>query len=302
MKKKIELSIIIVNYNTKDYLVRCLSTIWKGKYHKSQIEVIVVDNASNDGSVQMLKHEKDIVVILNPKNTGFASANNIAIKKAKGDFLLLLNPDTELSSDTLNKTVSFIKSDKSIGILTCMIRLQNGDLDDACHRGYPTPWNAFCHFSGISALFPNSSIFNGYHLGYHNMKQIHEIDSCSGAFMLIRKVAGRSIGWLDEDYFWYGEDIDFCYRMQRKGWKIIYYPFVSILHYKGISSGIKRHTKALSSADSIIKISATKARFEVMRIFYNKHYTSVYPKFIKGLIMLGIKIKEKFHLKEHTNN
>ena len=139
-------------------------------------------------------------------------------------------------------------------------------------------------------------MLNGYHLGYQHLGEVHEIDACCGAFMLIRKTVGEKVGWFDEDYFWYGEDIDFCYRVKKSGGKIAFVPYVKMLHYKGIASGIKHHTRKLSHASIHTKRLATRARFEVMRIFYKKHYEALYPGWLTHLILLGVAIKEQMVL------
>lgn len=303
MKRKLKLSIIIVNFNTYKFSKKCLDSIYQGDLAKDSFEIIVVDNASNDNSSDLIsKHCPSVKLVRNKRNVGFAAANNQAIKKTKGDFILFLNPDTVVNHNTLGKMVEFMERNPRVGVATCKVVLSSRKLDDACHRGFPTPWNALCQFSGMAKIFPKSQLFNGYHLGYKDMDKIHEIDSCSGAFMLVRKSIGESVGWLDEDYFWYGEDLDFCFRMKRAGWKIMYVPHVEITHYRGVSSGIKKHSKDISSADIKTQILATRARFEVMRIFYKKHYQDKYPSWLTWLVLGGIKIKEKLTMLRYKLN
>lgn len=293
MTQKIILSIIIVNFNTEAFLVNCLKSVKNGDFPKNGLEVIVIDNYSLVNPENLLKKQFPLVkFIRNKNNEGFAKANNKAISLAKGQYILLLNPDTVLSESVLNVLVNFMEKNKSAGVVTPRVELEDGTIDDSCHRGFPTPWNAFCHFSGLGSIFTLSTVLNGYHLGYRDMEISHEIDSCSGAFMLIRRSAGEETGWLDEDYFWYGEDIDFCFKVKNKNWKIYFVPQEKIVHLKGAASGIKRHTKAISSASDDTRTLATRARFEVMRIFYRKHYNNKYPAFIRNLIFSGIKIKE----------
>lgn len=290
--KKPDLSIIIVNFNTVEFLVNCLASIhasdWKGSK-----EVLVVDNASSDGNIDSVKKSfPEVKLIINNSNRGFSKANNQAIKEARGKYILLLNPDTILDRNSISGMLDFMDKNPTVSLSTCRVELPNGKLDDACHRGFPTPWNAFCHFSGISALFPKSGLLNGYHLGYCNMDKAHEIDSCTGAFMLIRKSAGDRVGWLDEDYFWYGEDLDFCYRIKQADLRIYYNPEVKIKHYKGVASGIIKNSQKVSTADDKTRLTATRARFNVMRIFYKKHYGSKYPGWMKNFMLLSIRMKE----------
>lgn len=291
------LSIVIVNYNTASFVYKCLESIQKGNYPSGEIEVFIVDNASEEKlDKNILEKYRNIELIRSSKNLGFSKANNLALKKVKGDYVLLLNPDTILLKDTLSKMVDYMNSNSDIGISTCKVELSDGKIDDACHRGFPTPWNAFCYFSGISRIFSKSMFFNGYHLGYQDMEDIHEIDSCAGAFMLVKRSLGEKLGWFDEDYFWYGEDIDFCYRAKTQSAKVAYYPFVKIIHFKGVSAGIKNHSQNYSKASYSTKIKATKARYEVMRIFYEKHYKDKYHVLVRNSIYLGISLKEKLSL------
>jgi len=293
-------SIVIVNFNTYSYLIQTLTSIYNSELRPDSFEIIVVDNASSDHSLLPIKKNyPGVNLIINKDNIGFARANNQAVKNAHGEFILFLNPDTIILKETISTVLDFMQRHKEIGVATCKVILPTGKIDDACHRGFPTPWNALCYFTGLSSMFPKSNFFNGYHLGYKDMDKIHEIDSCAGAFMLVRKIAGDQIGWFDEDYFWYGEDLDFCYRIKKAGWKICYIPKVQIVHYKGVASGIKKHSQKISSANRKIKLLATKARFDVMEIFYKKHYQKTYPNWLTATVLFGIKIKKYFALRRY---
>lgn len=291
---EILLSIVIVNYNSTLYLEKCLESIFNSQKDNLNIEVVVVDNASLDKSyLNLVNRFPEIQIIQNKSNYGFSKANNIGIKHTKGQFVLLLNPDTIVEKNTLRIIIDYMQEHKEVGIATCMIKLPDGKIDDACHRGFPTPWNSFCHFSGLAGFFPRTQLFNGYHLGFRNLDQVHEIDSCAGAFMMIRRTLGEKLQWLDEDYFWYGEDLDFCFRAKQTGSKIIFNPHAAIMHYKGISSGIKSHSKKLATANKEIRDQALEARFAVMKIFYQKHYIYRYPKIVFIAVLTGIKFVKK---------
>ena len=293
----IDLTIIIVSYNTKEFLKKCLESV-KNAALKFNYEIIVIDNNSSDSSLEMLGKEfPDVFLIKNKKNLGFSKANNQGIKKARGRYLLFLNPDTIVNKDTLPTLIEFMEGNKEVGVSTCKLIMPNGKIDDACHRGFPTPWNAFCHFLGISKIFPKIKLFSGYSLSYLDFDESHEIDACAGAFMLVRREAGEKIGWWDEDYFFYGEDLEFCFRLKELGYKIYYVPDVYTLHYKGISGGIKKISKNISTADKKTRRLATNARFNAMKIFYKKHYLEKYPKFITWLVMQGINFKLRTSLK-----
>lgn len=292
------LSIIIVTYNSQRVLKQCLTSL--EKYNSDQIrnqeyEVMVVDNASYDDTVKMVRRNFPTVqIIQNRENLGFGAANNQGVAKTRGNYVCFLNPDTSVEGDTLAKMVEFIASQPRVGIATCRVVLPSGELDDACHRGFPTPWRALTHFMGLGKILPKSSLLNGYHLGYQNMDKIHEIDACAGAFLLIRRQVGAEVGWYDTDYFWYGEDLDLCYRVKQTGYQIMFVPYVSITHQKGAASGIKKHSRHLAKIDPETKRRITLARFDVMRIFYEKHYAAKYPRWLTALVFLGIGFKQKF--------
>lgn len=296
--KKLDVSIIIVNYNSGPFLRKALASLKEHISKEITYEVIVVDNASEDDSVSIVKKEFPWVTLIASKdNLGFSKGNNLGIKRASGRYLLFLNPDTVMKDHTLERMVRFMDEHPECGAATCLLRLEDGSLDDGAHRGFPTPWNAFCYFSGLSKLFPKSMIVNGYNLGWKNMDKVHEIDALVGAFMLTRREAGDEVGWWDEDYFFYGEDLDFCYNLKQKNWKIFFVPDVEILHYKGVSGGIKKHSEKLSAAKRETKIRATNERFRAMKLFYQKHYMNKYPSWLTTLVFLGIDLKLRKSLK-----
>lgn len=287
-----DLSIVIVSYNTKDFLANCLDSIYKTSKDLS-FEIVVVDNASGDKSADMVSKEyKDVILVENSQNLGFSKANNLGVKKTNGRYILFLNADTVVYPDTLKTMIDFMDSQKQAGAATCKLVMPNGKIDDASHRGFPTPWNSFSHFTGLAKIFPKTKLFGGYNLGFEDLSKTHEIDVLAGAFMFVRRKAGEDVGWWDEDYFFYGEDIDFCFMLKEKGWKIHYVPQVSILHYKGVSGGIKKHSKHLTTADEETRIKSQKERFRAMRLFYKKHYEKKYPWIVTRLVYLGISLKE----------
>ncbi|MGA2968106.1 MAG: glycosyltransferase family 2 protein [Candidatus Levyibacteriota bacterium] len=289
-----DLSIIIVSYNTKEFLNGCLESIYQTTKNIN-FEVIVVDNASSDGTVKALRKLKNenLNLIENKKNLGFSKANNLGVKKASGRYLLFLNPDIVVHPETLQGMVQFMDQHQDSGAATCKLLLPNGKVDDASHRGFPTPWNSFCHFLGLAKIFGKTKLFGGYNLEYLDLAKTHQIDALAGAFMLVRKKAGEEAGWWDEDYFFYGEDLDFCLMLEQNGWKIYYVPEYSALHYKGVSGGIKRVSKDITTADEQTRIKSQKERFRAMRLFYQKHYEQKYPWLITRLVYSGISLKQK---------
>lgn len=299
--KALDLSIIIVSYNTRKLTVECVESILKTA-KKISYEITVVDNASSDDSVdeiQKLKGENQnlnskIKIIKNDQNFGFSKANNIGIKQSSGRYVLFLNSDTVVREKTLDGMVEFMDSHKDAGAATCQLDLPNGEIDDASHRGFPTPVRSLFQFSGLAKIFSHSQFWNGYHLGWHDLDKTHEIEALAGAFMIVRREAGEALKWWDEDYFWYGEDLDFCYRLSKNGWKIYYVPEFTTLHYKGASGGLKKTTQNITTASKETKMKATKARFDAMRIFYGKHYKDKYPVLLNMLVLNGINLRGKF--------
>lgn len=300
--KEVDVSIVIVNYNARDFLQECVRSIFSVVSKAISYEIIIVDNASTDESAHMVRKEfgDKVILIASKENLGFSKGNNLGIKKTTGRYVLFLNPDTVMREHTLETMVQFMDTNEQAGAATCFVRLEDGTLDDGAHRGFPTPWNAFCYFSGIAKLFPKSQLFNGYNLGFRNLERLHEIDALVGAFMFVRREAGEQVGWWDEDFFFYGEDLDFCYKLRERGWKIYFIPTVDILHYKGVSGGIKKHSEDISTADRETKKRATSERFRAMKLFYKKHYMVKYPPVVTWLVFLAIDMKLRMSLKKVT--
>lgn len=300
------LSIIILNYNVRELLLNCLESIFKNKTNEDNWQIIVVDNASEDGSVEAVKekykvigmdsrfrgNDREVEIIRNKQNLGFSAGNNTAIPKIRAPVVLFLNPDTVIFDDVIQKSLDYLLSNPDIGALTCRVELPNGKLDYSCHRGFPTPWNSFAYFSGLSKMFPKSPFFARYPATYLDLNKPHEIDCLTGAYLMVRKIAGDSIGWWDTDYFWNGEDIEFCFNLKEKGWKIYFYPEGKIIHYKGSSSGLK--DTVLVKVDRERRLKAVSAGTSAMKIFYKKHYFHKYPPVIRDFILLGIKSLEQY--------
>ncbi len=283
---KTKLSIVILNHNTSKLLSECLASIPTALTH----EIIVVDNASTDDSVAMLKKQFPTVkVIENSDNVGYTRGNNAAKDYALGKYVLFLNSDTTVEKNTLSVMTEFMEEHPDCGASTCLTLLPTGKLYYACHRGFPTPWNSLCYFSGLAKLFPWSKFFAGYTATYLPLTTVHEIDACSGTFLLIRKTLLDEIGWFDEDYFAYGEDIEMCFQVKARGFKVMFNPHVKITHYWGATSGLKSTSAHLAVANAEIKKKWNRARYQAMKIFYDKHYRKNYPEFVRWLIFLGIR-------------
>ena len=256
-----QLSIIIVNYNVKYFLIQCLQSVQKA-IAGIEAEVFVVDNASTDHSVEMLKKRYPWVnVIANNENTGFSYANNQAIREAKGKYVLLLNPDTLVEEDCFIKCIDFMNKTPEAGALGVKMINGNGDFLPESKRALPIPSVAFYKIFGLSKLFPHSKKFGSYHLTYLDNDKTQSVEVLSGAFMFIRKKVLDEIGLLDETFFMYGEDIDLSYRIIKAGYKNYYLPETKIIHYKGEST--KKGT-----------INYVIVFYKAMQIFANKHFTN----------------------------
>ena len=253
-----QLSIIIVNYNVREFLHHALVSLQKAM-KGIRGEIIVVDNASDDGSIEMVRRRfPKVRLIASKSNLGFARANNLGLKEASGKFLLLINPDTLVQEDTLTVMLRFFQDNPDVGLAGCKVMNPDGTFQLACRRSFPAPWAAFTKMTGLSSLFPGSRLFGRYNLTYLSPDETYELDAVSGSFMMVRREAYEQVGGLDEDFFMYGEDLDWCYRIQRAGWKNYYVHSTQIIHYKGEST--KR-----SSLNEI------RTFYQAMHLFVQKH-------------------------------
>lgn len=286
---KTKLSVIILSYNTSGLLKQCLSAVLASNgFEGKELEVIVVDNNSSDGSVEMVQKEYPEVKLIRKKtNVGFAAGNNIGIKNSNGKFLLLLNSDTLVEPDSLITLLKVMENDRSIGAATCLLQMADGKIDPASHRGFPTLWNACSYFLGFEKLFPGSRIFGGYHQGWKNLKVPHEIDCISGAFFMISREVVDKVGLLDERFFMYGEDVDWCFRIKQAGFKIFFYPGVKTLH-------LKKQSGRDSQTDQMAKKNAKRQFVETMAQFYSKHYERRYPEFVSRIVLNLLWLIKKF--------
>ncbi len=273
-----KLSIIIVNYNVKYFLEQCLQSIRKAS-EGIEVEIFVVDNNSVDGSVKILKERfPEVITIENKENLGFSKANNQAIALSKGEYVLLINPDTVVENSTFKKVLEFMDNHKDAGGLGVKMIDGKGKFLPESKRSLPKPSVAFYKIFGLSRIFPKSKTFGRYHLGNLNKDKIHQVEILSGAFMLIRKEVLDKIGFLDESFFMYGEDIDLSYRILKAGYKNYYFPETRIIHYKGES------TKK-SSINYVIVF------YNAMIIFAKKHFSQKNARLFSLLIHFAIYIR-----------
>ena len=258
------LSIIIVNYNVRDLLKECLNSV-KLSSHGIKSEIYVIDNNSTDGSATMLKqYFPEVKLIENKNNIGFSKANNQALKKVRGENILILNPDTRVEKNCFRDCLEFIRNNPKCGSLGVQMSDSNGEFLQESKRGLPTPWTALCKIVGLSYLFPKSNIFNKYYLGKLNKNLNHSIEILTGAFMWIRKEALKDVEQLDESFFMYGEDIDLSYRIKKQGWENWYLGNINIVHHKGKSTNKYSY-------------NYIKNFYGAMAIFCKKHNPKLYP-------------------------
>jgi GT2 family glycosyltransferase len=267
-----DLSVIILNYNTGQLLKDCLLSVAKTQ-SQFQIETIVADNGSTDQSLEMIRAEfPGIKVVDNHANVGFSKGNNAAIRVAQGRYVLLLNSDTTIGADTLDRSIKYMDYHPEAGAMGCKVLLPNGQLDQACRRRFPNPWNSFLRLFGFKK-------FSDYNYQDVSVGQEMEVDAVMGAYMLVRKSVIGQVGMLDEDFFMYGEDLDWCWRIKAAGHKIMYYPGASIIHHKYGSS-------------KNVPFKMIRLAHDAMKIFYVKHYANKYPFFLNWLVYVGIEVRK----------
>ena len=276
-----DLSILILNYNTCEHLLACLSALLaEGSTSLSggpiQAEVFVVDNASSDGSADMIATEFPWVeLIRSPRNGGFAFGNNQALTRARGATILLLNPDTLIPPGGIGGLLERLHAHPEAGIVGPKLLRPNGSMHLACRRSFPTPSTAFYRFSGLARLFPHSPRFGRYNLTFVDPDLPIEVDSVCGACMLVRRDVLERVGLLDERFFMYGEDLDWCLRARDAGWTVRYEPAVVVQHLHGAAS----RKRALRT---------TFHFFRAMDLFYRKHYVDRYHPLVTGVVRTTI--------------
>jgi GT2 family glycosyltransferase len=254
-----KLSVVIVNYKVKYFLEQCLRSVEKAaKGH--DVEIFVVDNASCDGSVEYIRERYPAVtVIASDENLGFARANNLAIRQSKGEYVLLLNPDTIVAEECFGEFIRFMDCHPDAGGCGAYMMHVDGTFALESRRGLPTPFVAFCKMSGLASMMPRSRTFGRYYMRYLDENEVNRIEIMSGAFMFLRRSALDKAGLLDEDFFMYGEDIDLSFRILKSGYNNYFLPH-RMLHYKG---------------ESTVKSSYRYVHtfYQAMQLFFNKHYS-----------------------------
>ncbi|MGQ9554058.1 MAG: glycosyltransferase family 2 protein [Anaerolineae bacterium] len=275
-----DLQIVIVSYNVRDLLHDCLLSVVESRLPGQSLAVTVVDNASGDGSADMVESTFPQVALIRGENRGYSHANNLGLRQTQARYHLLLNPDTLLPPSALAQVLAYMDEHSDVGAIGPRLVLADGSLDLACRRGFPTPLNSLAKYSGLARLFPHSRRLASYNLIYLDPDEEADVDSLVGAFMLLRGQALQEVGGLDEAFFMYGEDLDLCYRLKALGWRVLYWPEVTVLHYKKASSSQSQR--------------APREFFRAMRLFYDKHQAARALPGERCLVTVGIGAVERF--------
>jgi GT2 family glycosyltransferase len=269
------LSVVIVNYNGGILLQRTLETLYDTTAGLP-LEVFVVDNASTDDSLDRVRAEfPQVQIIESSTNLGFSRANNRALRRVQGGYILLLNPDVELQPGAVQTALGYLSSHLDVGIVGPRVLLPNGSLDKPCRRSFKTPVIYFYKTVGLSALFPHSPRFNRYYMGFLPEDQLAEVDAVIGAFLMIRRECMEGIGLLDERFFIYCEDEDWCFRAKKAGWKVVYNPEAVVIHHKGSSTSKRPLRMTFEWHKAILQ-------------FHRKNIAADYSPLVNGLVYLGI--------------
>lgn len=278
-----QLTVIIVNYNVKFYVEQCLHSVISA-CNNIDAEILVIDNASSDGSIQYLQPKfSEVIFIENKENVGFSKANNQGLQIAKGEYILILNPDTILSEQAIENCISFYNNQKNAGAIGVKMIDGDGNFLPESKRSFPSAMASSWKMSGMASLFPKSGFFNKYALGNLDENAIHQVDVLSGAFLFSTKKMLQQQRGFDEDFFMYGEDIDLSYRIQKSGYKNFYLGNNPILHFKGEST---QKNKAY-----------VKKFYGAMHIFLDKHYAG----FSKSLLKASVNVASFFSGLKHQN-
>ncbi len=294
-----DISIIIVTYNGRELALATLDSFWRALDAAPGLrcEVIVVDNHSQDGVAETVaSHPIGACLIRNEANLGFSRANNRGFAASSGRFLLFANPDIEIDEQTLPRLLDRLALEPDVAACTPRLWvIGKPEIDWGSHRGFPTPWAAFTHFSGLARLTRRSSrlarVFGRYRLLDRDLDLPHDVDAIEGGFFFVRREAFVAAGLWDEDYFLFGEDLDLCYRLKRNGARIAYFPQAQAWHHLGGTTGLKRHSRQRANISEADRRRAYDSFFDAMHLFYEKNYRDCYSAPVHGLVSLGIETR-----------
>jgi GT2 family glycosyltransferase len=256
-----KISVVIVSWNTKSFLLQCLDSIQR-QYPADELEVLVVDNASSDGSPEAVRANYPTVkLICNEGNDGFAKGNNIGIRASTGDYLFLINSDVVVSNGCFESLVRHMDTHPEIGMLGPKILGVDNKIQRNC-MGFPSLWNTLCRAVALDSLFPRSRLFGSHFLTFWNFDDTRPVDVINGCFWVLRRSAVDEVGLLDERFFMYAEDVDWCKRFTQKGWQVVFFAEAEALHYGGASS---------ANAPIKFDIEMQRANYQ----YWTKHHSRV---------------------------
>jgi GT2 family glycosyltransferase len=282
------LTIVLVSYNSSFWLKKTMASLQKFYLEKtdSKVTVLLVDNGSSDDSVAMTGRLFPFVEIIECKeNRGFAAANNLALAKAGTDYVMLLNPDTELNEQSnIDALMEYAARHRDTGMIGPKLLLTDGTLDPASHRGEPTLWPSLCYFLKLERLFPKTRWFNGYHRFDRDLTAIHEVEAISGAAMMVSREAMEQVGLLDETFFLYAEDLDWAKRFRDHGYKVVFDPEVVIIHHK--------YKSGMASGNARTRNESRTHFYRTMLQYYDKHYGGKYPQWLRRWVSAFIPVKK----------
>ncbi len=307
-KESKKVSVIINNTNTCSVLKMCLENL-KDIY--PNLEVIVSDTNSYDGSPQMVEQEFPWVKLIKNPNNGLAYGLNTALAVVTGDYYLYLGSDAFPEKNTIKGLVDYFEQHPDVGAAAVKLVLKSGEQDMDGHRGFPTPWTSMTHFLHLDTLFPKSKLFARYFMTYEDLDKEHEIDACITHFLFVRKGTQEKVGkWDDETFFLYGEDIDMCKRIKEAGFKIMYLPQFKAQHWKGVGIGIRKTSQEYFTKVPMfsfrgeditrgqLKVMVQKLSAEAMGSFYKKHYQKYYPFYVTWLVIVTIRIFKFYRIQK----
>jgi GT2 family glycosyltransferase len=274
----VDLTVIVVSYNSADFLPGCLEAV-RRHTRRLAYEVVVVDNASADGSAELARRTwPDARLIVNPDNRGFARAVNQGFGVASGRHLLLLNPDAEIQEEALDRCVGFLDAHPEVGIVGARVNNPDGTLQRACRRSVPTPTVSLFRLGGLGRWFPDHPAARAYNLEDADPGRTLDVDAVSGSFLMVRGEAERKAGGMDERYFLYGEDLDFCMAVKAAGYRVVYYPEAVVVHHKGASS-------------RQASLRANREFHRAMALFHRKHFSATTPAWANWAILGAVALR-----------
>jgi hypothetical protein len=284
------LSICIVNWNTRDLLRDCLASIRAYPPKGADLEIIVVDNDSADGSADMVAEEfPEVDLVRHPTNSGYAEGNNIAFERVTGDLVLLLNPDVVMHAESLTRSVAFMREHPAAGAMACRLLSPDGSTQRSL-RGFPDPFPVFCEYLGLARLFPGNKAIAGYRMDYFDYDRPGEADQPMASFFLIARRCLDDVGAMDPDFPIFFNDVDWCFRAKReRGWQILYTPRIAVTHHHGGSTRQVRPRMIVESHRSLIR-------------FYEKHYVRRIPRALFLILRQAILWNERRNLRRLAKN